>query len=103
VKTKRQLNLNVPAGFRQSSNLQKNFYSFTPPRWSSLLVEDNIEPILPIVQDNSTPSANETSSPITNQSTMVNVPIIHCVDKPSSSLPSRLTLTEDLIRANVGF
>jgi len=76
VKTKRQLNLNVPAGFRQSSNLQKNFHSFTPPRRSSLLVEDNIEPILPIVQDNSTPSANETSSPITNQSTMVNVPII---------------------------
>jgi hypothetical protein len=45
VKTKCQLNLNVPAGFRQSSNLQKNFHSFTPPRQSSVLVEDNIEPI----------------------------------------------------------
>jgi hypothetical protein len=31
------------------------------------------------------------------------LPIICCVDKPSSSLPSRLTLTEDLIRASVGF
>ncbi|MFN9978541.1 MAG: hypothetical protein ACK53Y_01440, partial [bacterium] len=76
MKTKRPINLNVPAGFRQSSNLQKNFHSFTPPRLSSLLVEDNIEPILPIVQDNYTPSDNETSSTITNQSNMYNVPII---------------------------
>jgi hypothetical protein len=39
----------------------------------------------------------------TNNSSLAVVPILRCVDKPSSSLPSRLTLTEDLIRASVGF
>jgi hypothetical protein len=34
---------------------------------------------------------------------MVKVPILQCVDKPSSSLPSCLTYTEDSIRAYVGF
>jgi hypothetical protein len=37
VKTKRQLNLDVPAGFRKSSQLQQQFRSITPPRKSSLL------------------------------------------------------------------
>jgi len=31
------------------------------------------------------------------------VPILRCVDKVSTSLPSRLTFTEDFIRASVGF
>jgi hypothetical protein len=35
--------------------------------------------------------------------TPVQVPVLRCVDKPSSSLPSILTFTEDNIRANVGF
>ncbi len=32
VRTKRQLNLNVPAGFRQKSHVQQLFHNFTPPR-----------------------------------------------------------------------
>lgn len=31
VKTKRQLNLDVPAGFRQPSTLQRDFHDFLPP------------------------------------------------------------------------
>jgi hypothetical protein len=31
VTTKRQLNLNVPAGFRQRTNLQRDFHEFLPP------------------------------------------------------------------------
>jgi len=31
------------------------------------------------------------------------VPILRCVDKPSTTLPSRLTFTEDYIRASMGF
>jgi hypothetical protein len=34
VKTKRQLNMNVPVGFRQSSQLQKDFYQFHPPKYN---------------------------------------------------------------------
>jgi hypothetical protein len=39
----------------------------------------------------------------TNPSTTVNVPILRCVDKPSTSLPSRITFTEDFLHASVGF
>ncbi len=51
-------------------------------------------------------SSLSTDSPdsITNPSTNVNVPILRCVDKPSSSLPSKIiTFTEDFLRASVGF
>ena len=48
VKTRRQLNLNVPAGFRQRNDLQKTFHEFVPPSSkaaSSILPGD---PALPI-------------------------------------------------------
>jgi len=32
VKTKQQMNMNVPAGFWQSSHLQKDFHQFLPPK-----------------------------------------------------------------------
>lgn len=33
----------------------------------------------------------------------VSIPIIHCVDKASSSLPDRLTFTEDILCSSIGF
>jgi hypothetical protein len=33
----------------------------------------------------------------------VSVPILRCIDKPSSSLPNHITYTEDFLRASVGF
>ncbi len=41
--------------------------------------------------------------PSPNTTSPAPVPILRCVDKASTSLPSRLTLTEDYIRASVGF
>jgi hypothetical protein len=40
---------------------------------------------------------------VTNLSSQLPVPILRCVDKPSSSLPSKITYTEDFVRASVGF
>jgi hypothetical protein len=111
VKSKRQLCLNTPAGFRQSSQLQQLYTTFTPPR-KARQPFDNTG--LPDITTNDKPtSASITQDVIcqrlstddssTNRSIQAHVPILRCVDKPSSSLPSRLTFSEDLIRASVGF
>jgi hypothetical protein len=44
-----------------------------------------------------------TCDSLTNSSIKVNVPIPHCVDKPSTSLPNRIACTDDLIRKSIGF
>ncbi len=91
VKMKRASNLPLPDGFCQTSNHQ-SLYSQAP---SSTLM--NIENLAQI-DDSSiavSPSQDDSSTP--------NVPIIRCVDKPSSSLPNIITFSEDLIRASVGF
>ena len=43
------------------------------------------------------------STSLPNQSSIPSVPILRCVDKPSSHLPARITFTEDFLRASVGF
>jgi hypothetical protein len=58
---------------------------------------EDIETISPLKLDDS-----NTNSSSNNPST-VHIPILRCVDKPSSSLLSRLTFTEDIIRASIGF
>jgi hypothetical protein len=105
IKTKRQLNLNVPAGYRSASDLQKQFRSFTPPRkarsgdhGTSSQANSSILSSSSLVE-----SVADVSHLATDQTSPANVPILRCVDKPSSSLPSRITLTEDLIHASVGF
>ncbi len=115
VKTKRQLSLNVPAGFRQASNLQTMFQTFTPPR-KSKSAEDHLlsQPSDTVVGFSSAIHSSDTTAtttcdldvtptPISDTSSSTNVPILRCVDKVSTSLPSRLTFTEDFIRASVGF
>jgi hypothetical protein len=42
-------------------------------------------------------------SPSTNISSPIHCLILCCVDKPSSSLPSQITFSEDYLRASVGF
>jgi hypothetical protein len=42
-------------------------------------------------------------SPSTNISSPIQCQILQCVDKPSSSLPSRITFSEDYLHASVGF
>jgi hypothetical protein len=58
------------------------------------LMENDINPSTNTIPD---------PSPLQGISSTSRVPILRCVDKPSSSLPSRLTLNEDLIRASVRF
>ncbi len=54
------------------------------------------------MQTSSDIEANESPMP-SDLSSSVNVPILRCVDKVSTSLLSRITCTEDFIRASVGF
>ncbi len=105
VKTKRQLNFEVPAGFRQTGIFQRNLKDhFTATNTSdlpdiSMLYEESTQDSTSLAV--STESITH-SSPLPNESSDPRVPILRCVDKPSSSLPSRITLNEDFIRASVG-
>lgn len=105
--------MDVPAGFRQSSSLQKDFHQFLPPSKDSssdqkvsLLSHITSNDSITLPSDGSTDLQHElqpTAFPVPNSSFTKNVPILRCVDKCSSSLPSRLTFTEDFIRSSVGF
>ena len=53
--------------------------------------------------DTTTCDLDDTPTPISDTSSSTNVPILRCVDKVSTSLLSWLTLSEDYIRASVGF
>jgi hypothetical protein len=107
VKTCRQLKMEVPAGFRQQSNLQRdiNHYLNTTKTLTSPDNSQDVQQILPTsIPDLASSSSNTTSlDTTTNSSSSMSVLILRCVDKPSSSLPSRMTYTEDFIRASVGF
>lgn len=43
------------------------------------------------------------SDSLTNSSSTDKVPILRCVNKPTTSLPNHITCTEDFIRASAGF
>jgi hypothetical protein len=105
IKTKRQLNFEVPAGFRREGYFQrmvrdvKNSSRVDLP--SDDCLRNPLPPTTPIHADDSQDINFSDSLP--NESSPVSVPILRCVDKPSSHLPARITLTEDFIRASVGF
>jgi hypothetical protein len=104
VKSKRQLNLEVPAGFRRECTLQRQNRDFTNSS-NHPLIEDTSLDIFNDEDNILSPSTinNISSNSLTNESSNDSVPIQHCVDKPSSNLPSRITITEDFIRASVRF
>ncbi len=107
IKTKRQLNLEVPVGFCQNNQLQRNVKEFMvslPSKVDSdLEISDDI--FLPLLDQNVVSDTIDISepSPLSDSSSPSQVPIIRCVDEPCSSLFSRLTLNEDFIWASVGF
>jgi len=114
VKTKRQLGLDVPAGFRQSSNHQKDFVIHTPPRRSKSSMDLDSFSLLGNTTDlatASTPLHSNCGSTLeslppsqhVDLSCQESVPIIRSVDKVSSSLPQKITMCEDQLRACVGF
>jgi hypothetical protein len=121
VRTKRQLNLNVPAGFHQTSQVQQLFHNFMPPKKAPDITQDTSLLPVQLLSDitnptevsqpsdhvASDPSPDDKSveyfHPVTDAFSNVPVPILRCVDKMSLPLPSRLTVTEDFICASVGF
>ncbi len=90
VKMKQDHILPVPNGFRPLSTHQQIYLSESsfPSDTNPLEICD--DSIL-----SPSPSQYDSSGSI--------VPIIRCVDKPSTSLPNKITFSEDLIRASVGF
>jgi hypothetical protein len=111
VKTKCQLNQHVPAGFRQDSKVQRDFRAFIPPcklrntaEASSITPKNHsFDDVLHPINNNTATSGDETPAPVPNDSSLSPVPILRCVDKVSTSLLSWFTLSEDYIRASVGF
>jgi hypothetical protein len=90
VKTKRQLNLNLPAGFRSSSNLQKDYNIFAPPckALSAEVLPSTHHTLDTTTINNPTPTITtlsfidpELPSSGSRSSAIVNVPILRCVDK----------------------
>jgi len=120
VKTRRQLNMNVPAGFRHNTIFQRQVRDFnlentSPPDFGSHdtsinLHDDSLHSSLRLASELPEPSLDTTDNtetsqqdPIANSSFPDKVPILRCVDKPATSLPHHITCTEDFIRASVGF
>jgi len=119
VKTKRQLGFEVPAGFHRESvqqqhtrlhtqstapTLQHNLSS-NQSSGEFLLANDHTS--LPLSNNGDHPLENTimtASNSSTNQSIVPpHIPIVRSVDKPSSSLPKNISMTEDYLRSCVGF
>ena len=111
IKTCRQLNFEVPAGFRQKNQYQKmchdaHIYHLSqsdPPAYDTSIDDSTLLPgdyqEVPPMHNNTMASTNVA----TEESSNIQVPILRCVNKVSSSLPSRITMNEDYIRACIGF
>ncbi len=108
VKTQRQLGLPVPSGFRPQSTYQRQIVIHTPPRKSAKGIGVT-ESMVPLLENDttddlpSTPVHSNKSSDILESSVCANtdssdippfIPIIRSVDKPSSSLPNCISMTE---------
>jgi hypothetical protein len=105
IKTKRQLNMEVPAGFREISTYQRQVRDHHLLHGTSSIIPEELKPESSVLNLDSTDttSLHPPTTPLPNLSSEVPVPILRCVDKPSSSLPAKLTFTEDFLRASVGF
>jgi len=106
IKTKRQLNLNVPAGFRQDkqSNLERRGYKSSNAQSFSDTgsIGDDIHLLSSLSPDPDLQSHHQ-HYPTVDTPSRCNPPILRCIDKASSSLPSKIMFTEDSIRSSVGF
>jgi hypothetical protein len=113
VKTKRQLGLEVPVGFRHDTNHSQNYRYATPPRKSESIPSIPFESIQHLLDDSlpvSTPDTPVHSNVSTSADTSTKlptpppyIPLVRSVDKVSSTLPQVITMSEDFIRGCVGF
>jgi hypothetical protein len=108
--------LNIPAGFQSSSQWQQDFRLLTAPKRSKsfddfdlleTLSTQPLPPDLPLETDISTTSENVQDKQLhvnhLTETTTPYIPIIRSVDKVSSSVPKTASMSEDYIRASVGF
>jgi len=113
VKTKRQLGMDVRAGFRRNTTQQQNYRYATPPRKSQSLELHDLdlpEELVDNSQTNSTASTpvhsnvvSDVSSPSISSKPPPCIPLVRSVDKVSSSLPKVISMSEDFLRGCVGF
>ncbi len=110
IKTKRQLQIEVPAGFRQTSTYNRDLISYLRAQrtmditsFSTSELTDKISSSDEISQ--STHALDKLDTNVTTQlpSDSDHIPIIRSVDKPSSTIPQVLTVSEDFMRASMGF
>jgi hypothetical protein len=97
VKTKRQLDLEVPAGFRRDTNHQRLLREY--------LRSSTSPPVTDIATSSEEADITIDPQPIhTNSSSLdTHCPIVRVVDKASSSLPSTISMSEDFLRTCTGF
>ncbi|MFN9980811.1 MAG: hypothetical protein ACK53Y_12880, partial [bacterium] len=113
IKTKCQLNLDVPAGFRHLTSTQRHFTTKTPPRRSSTdqdSTQSSMSHPLNLCSSLSSDDITVVTSNLTStdsapipSSIPTFIPILRSVDKPSSSLPDTISMSKDFIKACVGF
>jgi hypothetical protein len=117
VHTKHQLNLEVPAGFRKTTSHQKMFQEFTPPQKTGISSHDttsSLNDFTPLDEEITLPGIDpgvhpnisatmEKPSSITDttktSSNAIPIPIIRSVNKPSTSLPTTIMMSEDHLHA----
>jgi hypothetical protein len=102
VKTKRQLGFDVPAGFRRDNTHNQNYSYATPPRKSNRSRLDSLdsstEPLINLVVGPlaTTPvhsnAVSDPFPPMPSSNPPMYIPIVHAVDKVSSSLPKVITM-----------
>jgi hypothetical protein len=116
VKTNRQLGLQVPNGFRPKSSIQQKFILHTPPMKSAATIDSLSRSPPSLVSKleelSTTPiHSNRTSSHQESIDTTVDfvhvdssfIPIVISVDKSSSLLPHKISMTEDYLRSCISF
>jgi hypothetical protein len=116
IKTKRQLKMEMPAGFRQASNHQKlyHIHHYTSPSpdvdTTLLCPAGNIDDTTPdalatTFSSLTTSNTEDITDNINTELSSFTAPtlIIRLVDKPSLSTPNKVTVSEDFLRASMGF
>jgi len=117
VKTKRQLDFEVPAGFQkftQHYNLHQQNLIHQPQQQPDgatdggsddfLHHHTSVSPLPPALPESPLLDTADMSNTVTNTSPSEgSPPIVRSVDKPSSSLPCTITMSEDFLHASMGF
>jgi hypothetical protein len=110
IQTKRRLNFDVPAGFRKTSQHQQDVAYCRQLSKIPVSQELEVPDALSVLPISNSESSTFTTLPVDHALSNTNLssytvcpPIIRSVDKLSSSIPRTVTVSEDYLRASVGF